>query len=139
MTKFFLATKPGHFSLCHNLLHRLGRKAAVRFTTPTVIARRDGKFVGFAATGNPEDTDNVVMLAEMAVDPDIQNNQHLIFRLLDTYNSVMAYAGIETYYSCVSKTPPFEAQIEAGKRLFTVQDEDDDFVWFKHTARKEAA
>ena len=139
MTKFFLATKPGHFMLCHNLLERLGRKASVRFTTPTVIARREDKFVGFAATGNTDDTDNVVMLAEMAVDPDIKNSQHLVFKLLDTYNATMAYAGIKVYYSCVSKTPPFEAQIEAGRRLFLVHDEDDNFIWFKHIARKEAA
>lgn len=139
MSKFYLATKPGHFAQCHALLKRLGRKAGVRFYTPTVIAKRDGKFVGFAATGHPADTQGIVTLAEMAVSPDIPNNQHLIFRLLDTYNAMMAVMGVEIYYSCVAKTPEFQAQIDAGRRLFQVRDEDDDFVWFKHIAKKEAA
>jgi hypothetical protein len=103
------------------------------------MAKRDGKFVGFAATGNPEDTDGIVMLAEMAVSPDIPNNQHLIFRLLDTYNAMMAIMGVQIYYSCVAKQPEFQGQIDAGKRLFQVHDEDDHFIWFRHIARKEAA
>lgn len=101
-TEFYLATKPQEYKACHEILDKLGRKAAFPLSFPTVIGKRNGKIIGFISTRPPK-TQKAVVLGEMAIDPSVPHSIHVIVPMIEIYEGILLNAKVTSYLACVPK------------------------------------
>lgn len=127
-TEFYLANRPQEFKDCHEILDKLGRKAAYRLSFPTIIGKREGKIIAFVST-RPVKREHAVVLGELGIDPAIRNPLHVIVKLLEAYDAFLFRAGVTSYLACVSlDNPEFLSIIEkaSGVKPYT---QDSKWAW----------
>lgn len=100
MTEFYLASSSNDYKACHEILDKLGRKAEIPLSFPTVVGKRDGKIVAFISTRNLKKT-KAVVVGELGVDPSIKRPQFILLKLLETYDAFLLSKGIVSYLACI--------------------------------------
>lgn len=121
-----LVTEPHEYSACHRLLKERG-DIDQQMTFPTVIARREGKPIGFIST-LPSKV--AVSVGKLVVQ---ETNRPLIIamRLAEAYEVVLRRAGIKTYLFPVDrKRPDFLAIVEKLGEAKRVRESTSN-IWFE--------
>ena len=117
-TTFHLASPGGQA----NRLYALAKRAGLRvhkgdFAFPTVVAKRDGRVIGFLATSPSADA---VVAGPFVTEGG--RNPILFLRLLESYENVMRKAGVAAYlYRVEERFAP--QMVELGFRSLVESDE----------------
>lgn len=128
-TEFYLATTAQDFRACHEILDKLGRKAALPLSFPTIVGKRNGRIVAFLAT-RPIKKEKAIVVNELGVDPNIGQPQFLLLKLLDTYEAYLRHIGIVSFLFCVPLVFPEYIDIigrVSGLKPYT---QDSQVAWF---------
>lgn len=131
MTTFSLVRHPWEYRQCHQLLKKLNRHSEGAISDPVIKAVRDEKFVGFASTA-PLKEKKAVILAELAVDPDIKHPGFLMLKLMETYDAFLYSNGVTIWQTCVPlDQKEWKDTVERilGKPFHT----DNQYAWFKRS------
>lgn len=128
MTEFYLATAPKDFKACHEILDKLGRKAEIPLSFPTIVGKRNGKIVAFISTRNLKKA-KAVVVGELGVDPAISRPQFILLKLLETYDAFLLSKGVVSYLACI----PVENQryLDIIKEVAGIEPytRDSEFAW----------
>jgi hypothetical protein len=123
-----LVTEPQEYAICHRLLKERGDQDQP-MTFPTVLARRDGKPIGFIST---QPSNKAVAVGKLVVQ---ETNRPLIIalRLSEAYENVLRLAGIKTYLFPVDrKRPEFLKVVEKLGVVEQVRESTSN-IWFRRT------
>jgi hypothetical protein len=131
-TTYQLAISSKDYRDCHRLMQAeegLPDMGALSF--PTVMARRDGKLVGFLSTHN----DNRYVIAGPLIVKGMRNPM-ITLRLVEAYDMIMLAHGIKLYYFSVDANRKDAFSREKLESLgMKFWEQKDDTAWYKKELR----
>jgi hypothetical protein len=100
-TQYFLVTEPEHYGACRAFAKEQGVSA--KFGWPTVVAVRDGEFVGLLSTLRRSES---IYAGPLVLSP---KAKHItVLRLIEAYEQVLQSMGA-SYYWFGTETPQMDA------------------------------